>query len=282
MQENRNNCCGGGNISNSASRSAIIDTSRVLDTCKDRDCYEDLRVYLTAQGEQILENSTNLRARGARIICANVSLDEVPFNNGFYQVRIRYYVEIDFEACIGVGRSQCFSGVAVLDKDVVLYGGEGRAVSFTSATGGSYCNACLDSGRGNDPTAIVEAVEPIILGNKVLECGCPCPCGEYNDFPEGILSCIGEPLVTGTHGPRILVSLGIFSVIRIVRSAQLLINATDYSVPDKECRSATNTDNPCQLFRTMEFPVNQFRGSDRCFDQLLDKGGRDGGCGCKG
>ena len=284
MQENRNNCCGNANSNASACKTAIIDTNRVLDTCKDRDCYEDTRVYLTETGERILENSSNVRTKSARLLGAYVGLNEVPFNCGFYQVKIRYYVELDFEACVGVGRSQCFKGLSILDKDVVLYGGEGRALSFRSGVGGSYCEPCIDYGVGNDPTAIVETVEPVVLGIKINECGCPCShvC-EYTDIPEGVRNSIGEQIITNSQTPRILVSLGIFSVIRIVRSAQLLINATDYSVPDKECVSGSSNDNPCDLFRTMDFPVAQFRGSERCFDSLIDRPNTSsGGCGCHG
>ena len=56
---------------------------------------------------------------------------------------------------------------------------------------------------------------------------------------------------------RLYVSLGIFSVIRIERPAQYLINASDYAVPDKECTVAEE-DDPCKLFRSMAFPVQEF------------------------
>ncbi len=284
MQDNKNNCCGGGGSGGSgASTAAIIDTSRVLDTCKDRDCYEDTRVYLTACGEEILENSSNVRTKGAKLLGAFVGLNEVPFNCGFYQVNVKYYVEVDFEACLGVGRSRCFKGLSVLEKDVILYGGEGGALSFTSKNNGSYCDPCVDGGKGNNPEAIVETVEPVVLGTRVSDCNCPCPCGgtEYADIPEGIRNSIGEQIVTNSEGPRVYVSFGIFSVIRIVRSAQLLINAQDYSVPDKECTRGTSNDSPCDLFRTMDFPVSQFKASDRRADYQNGKG-NGGGCGCKG
>ena len=282
MQENKNSLCFGGGGGNSGHNTAVIDTKRVLDTCKDRDCYENSRIYLTATGEEILDNSSNVRTRYSRLLGAYVGLDEVPFNCGFYQVKIRYYVEVDFEACLGVGKNQCFKGLSVLEKDVVLYGGEGRAVSFSSDTSGAYCDFTLDTGIGNDPIAVVDTVEPVVLGTKVSDCNCQCPCGgsEYADIPDGIKDCFGEELVINSQGPRILVSFGIFSVIRIVRSAQLLVNATDYSVPDKECIGASSNDNPCELFKTMDFPVSQFRGSDRCFE--LERTKPSGGCGCKG
>ena len=286
MQDNRNanftqagqTNCNGQTLANGT---VCIDTMRVLDSCRDRDCYEDTRVYLTPCGEEIIATSGNVRTRSARLLWAYIGVDEVPFNCGFYQVKIRYYIEVEFEACLGVGRSQTFRGLAALDKDVVLYGGEGRAISYTSTLGAGFCDLCDTANVGtNDPVAVVETVEPIVLGTRVSDCNCPCPCGgtEYPDLPEGIRNCLGEELVLNSTGPRLLVSFGIFSVIRIERPAQLLIHATDYSVPDKECNSATNNENPCALFRTIAFPTTQFRGTNTPTDTHI--GNKTGGCGC--
>ena len=286
MQDNRNaSFCGtgqpaGGNQTPSPG-TVCIDTRRVLDSCRDRDCYEDTRVYLTAAGEEILANSSNVRTRTARLLWAFVGVEEVPFNCGFYRVRIRYYIEIEFEACLGVGRSQTFRGLTALEKEVILYGGEGRAITFTSTTGANFCAGCdMDNMGTTDPVAVVETVEPIVLGTRVSDCNCPCPCGgtEYPDIPEGIRNCFGEDIITNPTGPRILVSLGLFSVIRIERPAQLLVHATDYSVPDKECNAAANNDNPCSLFRTIAFPIAQFRGTDCPVDTHTTT--KPGGCGC--
>ena len=70
---------------------------------------------------------------------------------------------------------------------------------------------------------------------------------------------LDSPLCFDEHdGDRYLtVSLGIFSIVRIVRPAQYLVSATEYCVPDKEC-VAPDEDDPCRLFHTMAFPVNEF------------------------
>ncbi len=285
MQENRNlPFCGTGQTNNQThgGGTVCIDTKRVLDSCRDRDCYEDVRVYLTVSGEEILANSSNVRTRSAKLLWAYVGVDEVPFNCGFYRIRIRYYIELELEACIAVGRSQCFKGLVALEKEVILYGGEGRAITFTSTPGTSYCGVCNMTNVGtNDPVAVVETVDPIVLGTRVSDCSCTCTCGctEYAEIPEGVRNSLGEELVINTNGPKLLVSLGIFSVIRIERPAQLLVHATDYSVPDKECTDATNNDNPCSLFRTIAFPISQFRGTDAPADHNVGKTG--GGCGCQ-
>jgi hypothetical protein len=288
MQENRNAsfcaCSGGTGSGQNGSGTVCIDTKRVLDSCRDRDCFEDTRVYLTSMGEEILANSSNVRTRGAKLLWAYIGVDEVPFNCGFFRIKIRYYIEVEFEACLGVGRSQCFKGLAALDKEVVLYGGEGRAVTYTSDPANSFCSICtLNPPTTNDPVAVVETVEPVVLGTKVSDCNCPCPCGgvEYPDFPEGIIDCIGEELVLNSTGPRLLVSFGIFSVIRMERPAQLLVHATDYSVPDKECNGMADNDNPCALFRTIAFPTNQFRGTN-CAPETNIQPRNNPGCGCRG
>ena len=284
MQENRNaSLCGNQAATQAGSGTVCIDTKRVFDSCRDRDCFEDTRVYLTAQGEEILAAATNIRTRYAKLLWAYVGVDEVPFNCGFYQVKIRFYIEVEFEGCLGVGRSQSFKGLCALEKDVVLYGGEGRAISFTSGVCNNYCGDYNTENVGtNDPVAIVETVEPVVLGTRVSECNCPCPCGcEYSDLPDGIRDYIGDNLVLTSTGPRILVSFGIFSVIRIVRPTQLLVQATDYSVPDKECNPATNNDNPCSLFRTIAFPIAQFRGSNCITNPDNSTGRNNGSCGCK-
>ena len=273
MQENRNAPLG----CNQEQRGTVcIDTKRVLDCCRDRDCYEDTRVYLTNYGEQILAAATNVKTKSAKTLWAYVGIDEVPFNNGFYQITVKYYILIEFEACLGIGRSQTFRGITTLEKNVILYGGEGEVTSYTSTPENNYCNiGTLDTVGNNAPTAIVEAVEPIVLGTKIKDCvcGCGCECFELPDAINGILD--GE-LCTTAKGRAIYVSLGIFSVVRIVRPAQLLVQATDYSVPDKECNVACD-DNPCDLFRTIAFPTNQFRATG-CLPPTQNQ--KTGGCGC--
>ena len=258
--------------------SVCIDTQRVLDSCRDRDCFEDVKVYLSAEGQAMLQQSTNIRTRAAEILCAYIGVEEVPFNCGFYQITVRYYITVEFEVCIG-GRSQTIRGITVVQKDVILYGGEGRAISFASGVGTDICAGCSIGGPAtNDPIAIAETVDPVVLSTKVTDCTCPCACTctDFVDIPQSVQELFGEEIVINAEGPQILVSFGIFSVIRIVRPTQIIVQATDYSVPDKECAPATQNDNPCALFRTMPFPTTQFRGTGRAEPQREEKGG----CGC--
>ncbi len=280
MSENRNNYCSSGQDRRGM---VCIDTSRVLDSCRDRDCFENARVYLTECGEQIFTSSANVRAVGSRVLYAYVGVDEVPFNCGFFRVSVRYYIVTDFEACPGLGRTQQFSGLSVLEKDVILFGGDGVVTTFTSDPDASFCSPANADNRGSTaPRATVEVLEPVILGTKTVDCSCPCPVCECIELPECVCGCLGDRIRTNTDAVRLYISLGIFSVIRITRPTQILVNATDFSVPDKECVPASNDDNPCALFRTMEFPTERFK-ADAASDNLNGRtngGGR--GCGCQG
>lgn len=280
MLENRNN---NNTLSCNTRGTVAIDTHRILDSCRDRDCFENTRVYLTASGEEILQNATNVRTRSAELLWAFVGVDEVPFNCGFYRITVRYYVQVDLEACLA-GRTQSFRGISIFEKDVVLFGGEGRVTTFSSSPENNACNiADVDTVSSNAPVAIVETVEPIVLGTCV-ECDCTPSCEQcpslIPEIPDSISTELDGPLVNSPTGTHVYVSFGIFSVIRIVRPTQILVQASDYSVPEKECVAATNDENPCALFRTIAFPVARFRGGESVSCDQNTPQRSSGGCGC--
>ena len=45
-----------------------IETNRILDSCRDRDCYENVRVYLSDLGHEIIERTSSIRAKEAKIV----------------------------------------------------------------------------------------------------------------------------------------------------------------------------------------------------------------------
>ena len=282
MSENRFPCATSDRNTNKT-ESICIDTHRVLDSCRDRDCFEDVKVLLTDFGNDIIEHTTNVRAKTAHIAWTQISIDPIKFNKGFYSVNIKFYVKICFEACLCGGRVQEFEGIAVLEKRVILYGSESNVNVFKSDLCSSdFCKVpdpCTCT--KNVPTAIVEVVDPIVLNVKVREpednccCLCCCCCG---DVPEGISSCLNGDL-TDRDGRYLTVSLGIFSVVRIVRPAQYIVHATEYCVPDKVCISAED-DDPCAVFRTMAFPTSEFCPPE--FMPLNNGGDKHGKCGCGG
>ena len=102
-------------------------------------------------------------------------------------------------------------------------------------------------------------------------------------MPEAVCSGFDAPLDFSASGARryLAVSLGIFSVVRIVRPAQYLIQATEYCIPEKEC-TPVEDDDPCHVFRKMPFPVNEFCTGG--LDSTCNAHGseRPSRCGCNG
>jgi len=282
MAETKYNCHPNG----SGRDTVCIEAARVLDSCRDRDCFENVKVFLSDFGNEIIERSSNIRVKDACVCNANISLDPIAFNRGFYTVNARLYVKICFEACVGCDRSREFEGIAVVDKKAVLYGGDNNVSVFRSTQSDSFCSCVpLCSCSGNLPTATVELADPIILSVGVYEkehapcCCCVCCC---SDIPEEIYTRVDGHLAEEDDCGRILaVSIGLFSVVKITRNAQYMINATEYCVPDKECVSAEE-DDPCAIFRTMAFPIGEFcsGGSSSC--DIAQMPGRDRKCGCGG
>jgi hypothetical protein len=136
-----------------------IDVNRVLDSCKDKDCFSDVKVYLTDFGQDIIDRAGAIRVKSTKIVGVHIDTEPVQFNKGFYSVNIRFYVKLTFEACIGNGRSQEFDGIAVLDKKVILYGGDCNANVFRS--NGDFSDFCAYPEPCKKekavPTAVVDA-----------------------------------------------------------------------------------------------------------------------------
>lgn len=237
-----------------------IDTYRVLDSCRDKDCFENVKVYLTDFGEEIIERTSVIRAKYAKIICAYIDINDVPFNRGFYQLNIKMYVKIIFEACICPGNIQEFEGLAIVEKKVILFGSEGNVNVFKSEYNDTgFCKSVCDTSNSTtQPIAVLETVDPVILSVKVAdtrECKCMCVCC-IDDIPSHVLKRFNGNICEKEE-KALLVSLGFFSIVKIERPAQIVVSATEYNIPDKECVTSSE-DDPCTLFRAMSFPVNEF------------------------
>ncbi|WP_458862069.1 hypothetical protein [Acidaminobacterium chupaoyuni] len=109
--------------------------------------------------------------------------------------------------------------------------------------------------KTNLPIAVVEVVDPVALGVKVME-GDDCTDYALNDIPENICKCFEDDIVLTDDGKKLFATLGQFSIIKLERDIQLLMPAYDICMPDKEC--AGNADDPCDLFQKFKFPVDEF------------------------
>ena len=242
-----------------------IHTKKIFDSCKDKDCIEDLRVYPTRGCQEVIDRAVSVKAGCAELLYAYIDVEPVTFNRGFYTVDVRYFYRITADAFVGAARPVEITGLAVFDKRVILFGSEGSAKVFTST--GKNCGSDIQGLPATTaPTAVVESVDPIILGMKLVEV---CQ-SRHNDncceIPPAVCACFPEELVTGGDVHRLFVTLGQFSIIRLERDTQLLMPAYDYCMPEKDCDCGCDCrqEDPCELFRKVQFPVGEFFPPNHC------------------
>ena len=238
-----------------------IHTKKIFDSCRDKDCIEDLRFYPTQCSQAAIDRALSIKAGKAELLYVYIDVEPIGFNRGFYTVDVRYYYRVTADAFVGAARPVEVAGLCVFDKRVILFGGEGSAKIFSSEAvfDGPDEQALRTSSM---PTAVVEAVDPIVLDMKLVDmCECrPCCDCELTDIPPCICGCFNSDLCFGGEGKRIYVTLGQFSIIRLERDSQLLIPAYDYCMPEKECTcgSGCGDEDPCEIFRHVKFPVEEF------------------------
>ena len=240
-----------------------IHTNRITDVCLDKDCIEDLRVYLTEDAQALLDRSAGARARSAELLTTAIDVEELGFQRGFYSVDLTFYYRVRGDVSAGGVRAGELDGLAVFNKRVVLYGGE-RGTKIFSSTG----PALAVPGTEQPPEAIVEVIDPMVVSTRVLEGGGDAP-QELVEIPEQILELFPQPLVTEGDGRRLLVTIGQFSTIRLEREAQLSLSGTRYCVPQKSCcDDGACQEDPCDVFSRIEFPYGTFypRGHCECVE----------------
>ena len=237
-----------------------VHTDKISARCLAKDCIEDLQVYLTVPSQQALDCAVSAKARYVELLHVGVHVETVPYSTGYYTVDLTFYYRVIADASAAGGRPTTVTGLAIFSKRLVMFGGETSARSFSSRSGVScLCKQAIQA--GNVPEAIVEVVDPMILGSRVQEvCNCNCCPPSPPVIPEAILGCFEEQLVLDGESKRLLVTIGQFSIARLERSTQLLIPTFDYCIPSKTCKNvgSSNTESPCEVFGQIEFPMDAF------------------------
>ncbi len=272
-----------------------INTNQIYDSCRDRDCVTDARVYLTEGDQEIIDNAINVKLKKAEIIWVYTNVEPLSFNNGYFSVDLKFFVRVTLEVFSGVSCPTRICGLTTFDKRVILFGSEGKSKVFKSNPNEAIdCDIASSWQNTAMPTVVVETVDPVALSAKIVErdccggCGCCCDCGDNSTaltvsnrtgssglFPRGICECFDDDLVIDDSQRQISVSFGLFSIVRLERDSQLMVDAVDFCIPTQECPSATEN-NPCDLFNDIRFPIDEFFPPQR----RSDDGNSGCGCGC--
>ena len=242
------------NHSNNCFKEAVcIDAMRVYDSCADKDCLEDMRVYFTRDRQSLIDDASSVRIKNVDVINVFLNLEPVPFNRGFYSVDMTFF----FDVCVDVFCSLTnypisIDGISIFNKKVILYGSEGNVKIFTS-------DAEPEQNESQEyqktlPKAVVQVAEPIALSAKLCSHipSCDVCCG----IPDSIVQRFGGEFERGPMQKNVYATIGIFTIVQILRNVQMLIPAYDFCIPEKEC--ITSSDNPCEMFSRIDFPTDAF------------------------
>lgn len=241
-----------------------VQVEKIYDSCREKDCVENIRVMfrnLTQEQREAINNAMNVKLREVTLKDVITDIEEVPFKRGFYTVDVKYIMKVELDFFVREPGSICvvpINGDITFNKKVILFGSEGNIKIFKSHFESGQNNRPIKTSLQQDnlPIAKIEVADPIALNaqirgilDKFFEDNddCCCCCQDNDDSEETRQLPIR----------RVYVTVGIFSIIKLIRYVQLLIPAFDFCYPNKDCIASTD-ENPCEIFDNIEFPYNEF------------------------
>lgn len=235
-----------------------IDAGRVYDSCCDRDCIEDLRCFFTPDVQTSIEQAIGIRLRSAEVLKVDINVEPVSFNKGFYACDLTFFFLLDFD--LYLTSNSCpvdVRGITTFSKKVILYGSDGNVKVFSSRVHEDG-NGCPITTRrlGNAPRCVVQAVDPVALSahlGTIHDCYENVCC-----VPQAVCDCVGGDVITNLPNgtTAVYVTLGLFTIVQLIRNVQMLIPVYDFCIPEKQCDNTT--DQPCDVFRRIKFPTDDF------------------------
>jgi len=245
-----------------------IDAGRVYDSCCDRDCLEDLAVLFCESDQERINNAVSVRAKSAEINSVYIDVEPETFNKGYYSVDITFYFTVKVDVITAIGAPPVtVTGITYFDKKVILYGSEGSAKIYSSDFVGDDPDEQLPV-SANLPKAVVQTVDPIVLAYELKRHPVKCCCRKIPRCVESRAGVSG--IGNGDNDSTLFVTLGLFTVVQLIRNVQMLVPVYDFCIPQKEC--TTTCDSPCDRFSKIKFPTSEFFPPTELSD------GTDSGC----
>jgi len=223
----------------------------------------------------VIDRAVSVRAKSASVVKTYIDIEPLPFNRGYFSCDMTFFFQVELEVfTCRTMPATTVCGICVFRKRVILFGSDGNVKIFSSEFSEDSADQ-QDLMSRNLPVCKVQVAEPIVLSSCVVDpcdrrkCKCDCDCGA-NSIPDTISNLYGGCFVDPDDSKVVYVTLGIFTIVQLIRDVQMLIPVYDFCLPTKDC-SNTAGDDPCDLFRQMCFPVDEFFPP-----QQKDKGS----CGC--
>jgi len=191
-----------------------------MDSCCERECFEDLQVFFDEKDQIIVNNSVFAKNPTAVLETVNFEIERLPLQPGCYAVDMSMCFRVRCDVFLARDeRPHHVTGTTYVQKRNILFGGESTAKVFSS--------------DGENLTTLPRAsvqVEPVALSCRLCE------------VPKG---------------KAVMLTLGVFIVTSLERYAQVTVPALERVVAEREC-ATTAESSACDVFDNMRFPVEQF------------------------
>ena len=96
-----------------------IHTRKIYDSCRDKDCIEDLRFYPKLQYVDVINRALSVKGGSARLLYVYVDVEPVSFNRGFYTVDMRFFYSVTLQAYLSCPAPVTVEGLCVFDKRAI-------------------------------------------------------------------------------------------------------------------------------------------------------------------
>ncbi len=246
-----------GNGTNGFKEAVCVNAARIYDSCSDKDCLEDLQVYFTDLTQPTVDSAVSVKCRGTEVLNVLLDVEPVPFNKGFYAVDMTFFFKVYLDAYLTTATCPtAITGLAVFSKKVILYGSEGSVKAFSSDTSATAVIDPCSNRPTNAPRASVQVVNPICLACQLIDYDPESDIGGPISVPPNIAAAFDGSFVGVVPIRTVLTTVGLFSICQLERQVQMMMPVYDFCLPDCEC--PTTTDDPCELFGRIKFPVNEF------------------------
>ena len=90
-----------------------IHTRKIFDSCRDKDCIEDLRFYPKLQYVDVINRALSVKGGSAKLLYVYVDVEPVSFNRGFYTVDMRFFYAVTLQAYLSCPAPVTVEGLCV-------------------------------------------------------------------------------------------------------------------------------------------------------------------------
>lgn len=242
-----------GRSANVFREAVCIDTRRIYDACSDKDCIRDMQVIFTDEGQRLIDEANIIKTRCAEVIAVYFEVAPLAFNKGFFSVDMTFFFKIVCTVCAEpCSTPTLVEGLGVFCKKVILFGSEAGVRTFSTSQ-------CLNSPSQCNPTVNVQVLDPMILASRICEDIDPRPHSMITPPPPLEVANKFCGCFEKVCGRRTLyVTLGLFSIVQLMRQVQIMVPIYDFCIPKSECEAVDLNSDPCELFSKVDFPTDEF------------------------